>query len=385
MIYLDNASTTPIRKEVLQVMLPYYSKQFGNPSSIHQLGLNAKEAVENSRTKIATILNAKTEEIIFTSGGTESVNLAIQGVIIACKSKNKHIITSKIEHPSVLQTCKFVETLGVKVTYVSVNKDGLVNPRDIEKAITKNTILISIMYANNEIGTIQPIKEIAQTIQEHNKKNATNILFHSDACQAGLLPLNVTKLGVNLLTLNSSKMYGPKGIGLLYVKEGTKIKPLMYGGNQEFEMRGGTENVPGIIGFVKAFELIQQEKEKENKKLRALRDLFITKIQKKILYCRLNGNKTKRLSNNVNILIPDMEAEQIVKHLSIERIYISAGSACKANSIEPSHVLLAIGLSEKEANSSIRISIGKDTTKKDIGTFLKKFTIIVSSLKKNVY
>lgn len=372
-IYLDNAATTPVRKEVLLAMEPYFSEKYGNPSSMHQLGLEANYAVSESREKIANILNCASDEIIFTSGGTESVNFAIKGTAFAHKKGN--IITQKTEHHAVLHTCKWLETRGFEITYLNVDKFGLVNLKDVESAIKKDTILVSIMYANNEIGTIQPIKEIADICKR--KK----VLFHTDACQAaGYSDIDVKKLGIDLMTINGSKIYGPKGVGLLYVKKGVRLTPLIHGGGQEFGLRSGTENVPAIVGFAKALELAQKEKEIESKRLTILRDKLISELLK-IPNSRLNGHPTTRLPNNANISFYGVEGESVLLMLNEKGIFASTGSACSARSLEPSHVLLAIGLKHDWAHGSIRFSLGQTTSKTDIDHVLRVFPKIISDLR----
>lgn len=371
-IYLDHAATTYLDKTVLKEMIFCYKQIYANPSSLHQAGLIAKNTLNEAREKVAKILNCNPQEIIFTSGGTESINLAIKGVA----KKKGHIITTKIEHPAVLETCKFLEEQGHKITYLDVDKDGLINIKDLEKAITKNTILISIMYANNEIGTIEPIKEIAKIAQKHN------ISFHTDACQAGSLNLNVKQLNPDLMTLNGSKIYGPKGVGILYKKKGIKLHPLFYGGGQENNLRSGTQNLPGIIGFTKALELIQKNKTKENKRLTTLRDYFIKKTITEIPKTFLNGHPTKRLPNNANLSFLDVEGESILLYLNEKGIYISTGSACSSQKLEVSHVLDAIGLKHDVAHGSIRFSLGKRTTKQDLDYVIKQLKDIITSLRK---
>ena len=372
-IYLDNAATTPVRPEVLAVMEPYFSQKYGNPSSMHRLGLEASSAVSDSREKIAKILNCGTDEIIFTSGGTESVNLAIKGVAFA--KKKGHMITQKTEHHAVLHTCKWLEKQGFEVTYLDVDRFGLVYPYQVESAIKDDTILVSIMYANNEIGTVQPIKEIAKVCKK--KK----VLFHTDACQAaGYLNLDVKALGVDLLTINGSKICGPKGVGLLFVKKGTSIEPILHGGGQEFNLRSGTENVPAIVGFAKALELAQKEKDAEGKKLAKLRDTLINGLLK-IPNSRLNGHLTKRLPNNVNISFYGVEGESVLLMLNEKGIFASTGSACSAKSLEVSHVLNALGMSHAWAHGSIRFSLGRTTSKKDIDYVLQVFPKIISDLR----
>jgi len=372
-IYLDNAATTPVRKEVLEAMKPYFSKKYGNPSSMHKQGLLANAAISEAREKISKILNCNSKEIIFTSGGTESVNLAIKGVALA--KGEGHIIMQKTEHHAVLKTCEWLEKKGFAVTYLDVDEFGLVNPTDVKNAVRKDTILVTVMYANNEIGTIQPISEIGKICK------MKGVLFHTDACQAaGYLNLDVEKLNVDLMTINGSKIYGPKGSGLLFVKQGTKIEPGLHGGGQEFGLRSGTENVPSIVGFASALELAQKEKASESNKLSRLRDKLIFELLK-IPNTRLNGHPTRRLPNNINISYSGVEGESILLKLNELGIFASTGSACSAKDIKPSHVLLAIGLSHELAHGSIRFSLGRNTTKKDIDYVLKVLPKIISELR----
>lgn len=387
-IYLDYASSTPVRREVLQAMLPYFNKKYANPSSLHAAGREVEDAVEEARKKVAGILNCKSEEIIFTSGGTESINLAIKGIALRTNGRRKgHIITTKIEHPAAVETCKYLEKQGFQVSYLDVDKNGLVNPKDVEKAIKKSTVLISIIYANNEIGTIQPIRRIASVAGKHK------LPLHVDACQTGLLELNVKKLNVDLMTLNGSKIYGPKGIGVLYRKSNLQLEPLIHGGNQESTLRSGTEHVPGIVGFAKALALIQKDKNIIIKQQSSMRDYFIQRIQKNIPDTKLNGHPTSRLSNNINISFTGVEAESLLRYLSQEGIYASSGSACssnkkdyrtskKANKIEISRVLKAIGLSKEDALGSIRFTIGNGTTKRSMDHVVSVLKKIVISLRK---
>jgi len=374
-IYLDHAATTYLDSRVKKEMDKCYSDVYGNPGSLHSIGREANELVETSREIIAKILNCKPNEIIFTSGGTESINLAIKGV--AFKKEKGHIITSKVEHPAVIDTCKFLEKKGFSITYLNVDKFGLVNPKDVEKAIRRDTILISIMYANNEIGTVEPIKEIGR-IARRNK-----IIFHTDACQAaGALDLVVNQLNVDLMTLNGSKIYGPKGIGILYKSTGIKLEPLMHGGGQEFGLRSGTENVPGIIGITKALELSQEDKEKENARLIQLRDYLITSVLSKIEKSFLNGHPTKRLPNNVNISFLDVEGESVVLYLDHQGIEVSTGSACSSQKLEISHVLDAIGLIHDAAHGSIRFTLGHKTTKTELDYTVKVLEEIIENLRR---
>jgi len=381
-IYLDHAATTPIRQEVLEAIRPYFSDIFGNPSSFHSPGKIAKDAMETSRETIAKILNCRTSEIIFTAGGTESDNLAILGAARANRDKGKHIITSKIEHPAVLEACKKLERDGFEVTYLPVDKEGIVRLDELKKALRKDTILVSIMYANNEIGTIQPITEIAKILRDNTDKKKTCFpYFHTDACQAsGALELDVIKLNTDLLTFNGSKIYGPKGIGALYAKKGVKIEPLIYGGGQERKMRSGTENVPAIVGLAKALELAQAERGKENARLAKLRDYFIKEILKNIRGARLNGSALTRLPNNINISVPRVEGEAMVLYLDSYGIYVSTGSACSSASLLPSHVLLALGLSHDMAHNSLRFTLGRKTTKADLDYVLEVLPKIIKKL-----
>jgi cysteine desulfurase len=372
-IYFDNAATTPVRKEVFKAMKPYFSKSYGNPSSLHAKGLEARDAVEESRKTIAGILNCSTDELIFTSGGTESINLAIKGIAFA--RKKGHIITQKTEHDAVLETCKWLEKRGFDVTYLNVDEFGLVKPEHVEKHIRKDTILVSIMYANNEIGTIQPIKEIAEVCRKHK------VLFHTDACQAaGYLDIDVQNLGIDMMTINGSKIYGPKGIGLLFVKKGIEIEPLLHGGGQESGLRSGTENVPAIVGFAKALELAQKEKVTEVQRLTALQDRLVSGLQR-ISDSKLNGHPQKRLPNNVNISIYGIEGEAVLLMLNEKGICASTGSACSTKSLEPSHVLLALGMSHEMAHGSLRFSLGKHTKEKDISRLMKVLPGIVRKLR----
>ena len=362
-IYLDNAATTSVRSEVLQEMLPYFSEQYGNPSSIYPLGQTASDAVLDSRQTIADILGANPKEIFFTSGGTESDNWAIKGVArqALTKGKGKHLITSAIEHHAVLHTCQALEKEGFEVTYLPVDEDGLVDPQAFEEAIRPDTIMASIMYANNEIGTIQPIKELAEIAHAHN------ILFHTDAVQAFCHEaINVKDLGVDLLSASAHKIYGPKGVGLLYVRRGVKIQNLLDGGQQEAGRRPTTENVPGIVGFAKAAQLAYDEQASEHERQSKLRDHAIKRILDEIPYARLNGHPTKRLANNVNISFEFIEGEGMLLQLAFKGICVSSGSACTSGSLDPSHVLLAIGLKHEVAHGSMRMTTGRDTTLEDV-------------------
>ena len=375
-IYLDNAATTPTDARVLEAMLPFFSQMYGNPSSLHVFGQEAKHAIEEARYIVAQFIGAKQEEIIFTSGGTESNNSAIKGVAYARHDKGNHIITSKIEHHAVLEPCHFLEKQGFEVTYIPVDEFGLVDPADVKKAITGKTILISIMQANNEIGTIEPIAEIGKIAREKG------MYFHTDAVQTlGHIPINVSELNVDLLSASGHKLYGPKGVGILYVKKGIRMLPFMHGGDQEQGRRASTHNVPGIVGFGKAVELAKEEMAKEIEQLTLLRDKLIKGILDKIEYARLNGHPAERLPNNVNVSISYVEGESMLLNLDMEGIACSTGSACTSSSLEPSHVLAAIGLSHELAHGSLRFSLGRLTSEEDTDYVLKVLPGIVRKLR----
>lgn len=361
---------------VLEAMMPYFGPEFGNPSSIYAIAQRAKQALDEARSDVAEILGCTPEEIIFTSGGTESDNLAILGVARANKSKGNHIVTTKIEHHAVLHPCEVLEKEGFEVTYVEVEKNGIVDAEKLKAAIREDTILVSVMYANNEIGTIQPIGTIGRFCKKRD------IPFHTDACQAaGALDINVDRLKVSLLTLNGSKIYGPKGVGVLYIKKGINIQPLMYGGEQERRIRPGTENVAGIVGLAKALQLAQEESEKENKRLIALRDYLIKGIETRIPKVILNGDRVERLPNNVNVSILDIEGEALLLRLDMAGFAASSGSACTSGSLDPSHVILALGHPYEIAHGSLRFSLGKNTTKKDLDNLLEVLPKIVDDLR----
>jgi cysteine desulfurase len=375
-IYLDYAATTPTHPEVVKVMLPYFAEAFGNPSSIHYYGQEAKGAIEEARTEVANLIGARSEEIIFTSGGTEADNFALKGVAFANENRGNHIITTSIEHPAVMETARFLERRGFKVTYLPVDRYGLVDPDDVRKAITSKTVLISVMHANNEVGTIEPIAEIGKITQE------TGIYFHTDAVQTvGHIPVDVNELGIDLLAMSAHKLYGPKGIGALYIRKGAKLVSLMHGGEQERKRRASTENVPGIIGFGKAVEIARQEMSKEAERLTYLRNQLINGLLERIDHTRLNGHPTIRLSNNVNISVDFVEGESMLLNLDLEGICASTGSACSSQSLEPSHVLLAMGLSHEQAHGSLRFSLGKWTTEEEIKRVLDVLPRIVAKLR----
>ncbi|MCK5475899.1 MAG: cysteine desulfurase [Candidatus Pacebacteria bacterium] len=383
-IYLDYAASTPVDKEVLNEMMPYFSEKFGNPSSIHQIGQEATEAIDKARQQVADFLHCKTNEIIFTSGATESNNLAIKGLLRATQAENPHIITSAIEHHCVLNSCQIAQEDKIAdVSFVKVSKEGIIDPEDIKNAIKKDTILVSIMYGNNEVGTIQPIAEIGKMIKEMNKDRESNklpkIYFHTDAVQAiNYLDCNVELLGVDLLSLSGHKIHGPKGIGVLYVKNGTKIRSTQQGGEQEYNLRAGTHNVPGIIGIGKAISLVLKNKGK-TEEIKKLRDYMISEILKNIPNSRLNGSKEFRLPHNINISFKGVEGESLLMMLDQEGISVSTGSACSSASLAPSHVLSAMEVPPEIAHASIRFTLGKDTTKDDIDYTLK---ILIEKVKK---
>ena len=375
-IYLDHAATTPTHPEVVKAMLPFFSDAFGNPSSIYSYGQEAKGAVEEARTKVAELIGARSEEIVFTSGGTEADNLALKGLAYASEHKGNHIITTSIEHHAVLEACKFLEKRGLEITCLPVDKYGLVDPADVKKAITAKTILISVMHANNEVGTIEPVEEIGEIARK------AGAYFHTDAVQTvGHIPVNVDKLKVDLLSISGHKFYGPKGVGALYVRKGTKLVPLVHGGEHEKRRRAGTENVPAIVGLGKAVELAGQEMGREVERLTNLRDKLIRGLVGKIDSVHLNGHPTRRLPNNVNISIDFVEGESILLNLDLEGICASTGSACTSSSLEPSHVLLALGLPPEQAHGSLRFTLGRENTEADIGRVLEVLPGIVAKLR----
>ncbi|MFH1315064.1 MAG: cysteine desulfurase family protein [Candidatus Uhrbacteria bacterium] len=383
-IYLDHAATTPLDVRVQEAMKPYLQERYGNPSSFHSTGKLVKDDLDQARSKIAKLIGARTSEVIFTSGGTESDNLALLGFARKNQNKGKHIITTRIEHHAVLHTTKQLEKEGFEVTCLGVDQDGLIDPKQVVAAIRPETILISIIYANNEIGVIQPISEIGNIIEKYRRDNQSEYpVLHTDACQAaGALEIDVQKIHVDMMTLNGSKIYGPKGVGLLYKRRELKIEPLMYGGGQESGFRSGTENIAGIIGLTKALEMALDEQKKESDRLVKLRDRLIVGIKDKILKVRLNGHATKRLPNNVNMSIGDVEGEALLLYLDAQGIYCSTGSACTSTSLDPSHVLLALGLPAEVAHSSLRLTLGRSTTEKDVDYVLEVLPGIVEKLRK---
>lgn len=376
MIYLDNAATTKTAPEVVEAMLPYFSENYGNPSSIYTLGGTSKKAVNRAREIIAASLGAKTNEIYFTTGGTESDNWAIKSVAEAYKDKGKHIITSKIEHHAVLHTCEWLEKQGYEVTYVDVDENGIVKLDELKKAIRPDTILISVMFANNEIGTIEPIREIGEIARENG------ILFHTDAVQAyGHIPINVDEYHIDMLSASGHKFNGPKGVGFLYIRTGLKLRNFIHGGQQERGRRGGTENVPGIVGIGAAAERAFANLEERQNKETQLRDYLIAQIQEKIPYCRLNGDAVKRLPNNVNFSFQFIEGESLLILLDMQGICASSGSACTSGSLDPSHVLLAIGLPHEIAHGSLRLSLSEENTKEEIDKTVEALSGIVERLR----
>jgi len=375
-IYLDYAATTPVHPEVMKAMTPYYNDLYGNPSAIHHLGQESRIAIEQTRSSIAKLINSRDEEIIFTGSGTEADNFALKGLAIANGEKGNHIITSTIEHHAVLETCDFLEKQGCSVTYLKVDKHGLVDPDDVKKAITNKTIIISIMHANNEIGTIEPISEIGKIAKE------ADVYFHTDAVQTtGHVPIDVNKMNVDLLSMSAHKLYGPKGVGVLYIRKGIKITPFIHGGRQETGKRASTENVPGIVGLGKATEIARQEMAEEAIRITALRQRLIEGIQANIEDIILNGHPTTRLPNNVNIIVDFVDGEAMLLLLDQKGVCVSTGSACSSADLGASHVLLALGLSAYQAHGSLRFSLGKWTTEEDIDYVLEVLPQIVTRLR----
>ncbi len=375
-IYLDYAATTPTHPAVMKEMEAYFTDDFGNPSSIHSYGQQARGAVEEARARVAGLIGAQDKEIIFTGGGTEADNLAVKGMAYASEGQGNHIITSAIEHHAVLRTCQWLEKRGYRVTYLPVDKYGLVDTGDVSKAITDKTVLISVMSASNEVGTIQPVAEIGEIAQK------AGVCFHTDAVQAvGHIPVDVNELKVDLLSISAHKLYGPKGIGALYVRDGVRLVPLMHGGEQERGQRPSTENVPGIVGFGKAIELAGQEMTGEAERITKLRDKLISGIMAKIEGTCLNGHPVRRLPNNVNISVDVVDGEAMLLNLDLEGMCVSTGSACSSATDEPSHVLRAMGLSSEQASSSLRFSLGKWTADEDIERVLDVLPGIVGRLR----
>ena len=376
LIYLDNAATTKTAPEVVDAMLPYFTEHFGNPSSVYGFAAANKEVITKQREIIAKALGAKTEEIYFTAGGSESDNWALKATAEAYESKGKHIITTKIEHHAILHTGEYLQKRGYEVTYLDVDVNGIVSPEAVEAAIRPDTILVSVMFANNEIGSIQPIKEIGEIAHKHG------VLFHTDAVQAfGQVPINVDEMNIDMLSSSGHKLNGPKGIGLLYIRKGVKIRSFVHGGAQERKRRAGTENVPGIVGLGKAVELAMASMDQRMKQETELRDYAISRIEKEIPYCRLNGDRVKRLPNNINFSFQFVEGESLLIMLDMKGICASSGSACTSGSLDPSHVLLAIGLPHEIAHGSLRMTLGADTTKEDIDYTVDQLKEIVAHLR----
>ena len=374
-VYMDNAATTPVSPAVLEKMLPYFSECYGNANSIHSTGLDARKALNAARKKVATALNCNPEEVYFTSGGSESDNWALKGVAFANRKKGNHIITTAIEHHAILHTCEWLEKQGFEITYVPVDADGLVNPADVEAAITDKTILISIMAANNEIGTIEPIEEIAKIAHAHH------VLFHTDAVQAiGAIPVDVRAIGCDLLSLSGHKFHGPKGVGALYIKQGTRIDNLIHGGAQERGRRASTENVAGIVGMAEAIELATSNIPEKAARISALRDQLIDGLTA-LPYVRLNGHRTKRLPGNVNVSVRFIEGESLLLRLDLAGVAASSGSACTSGSLDPSHVLLAIGLPHEIAHGSLRLSLSDTTTQEEVDYVLSVLPGIIEYLR----
>lgn len=375
-IYLDNAATTKTSQEVVDAMLPYFTENYGNASSIYEVGQRSKEAITTAREDIAKVLGAKTEEIYFTAGGSEADNWALKAAFEAYSKKGNHIITTKIEHHAILHTCEYLEKKGAEITYLDVDENGLVNLDELQKAIRPETILISIMFANNEIGTIEPVKEIGMIAKEHG------VLFHTDAVQAfGQVPIDVDEMNIDMLSSSAHKINGPKGIGFLYIRKGVKIRSFVHGGAQERKRRAGTENVPGIVGYGVAAKRAAETMEVRTAKERELRDYFIDRVLKEIPYVKLNGDPVKRLPNNINLSFRFVEGESLLIMLDMKGIAASSGSACTSGSLDPSHVLLAIGLPHEIAHGSLRLTLGEDTTKEDLDYTLERLKEIIGKLR----
>ncbi len=375
-IYLDHAATTSTRPSVVEAMLPYFTEEFGNPSSIYEFAQNAKQAVDDARQTIANAIGAESAEVFFVSGGTEADNWAISGVIENYAKKGNHIITSKIEHHAVLHTCEYLEKKGCEVTYLDVDANGMISLEELENAIKENTVLITIMFANNEIGTVQPVKEIGAIAKKHN------VLFHTDAVQAFThIPINVNEMNIDLMSLSGHKIYGPKGIGALYIRKGVRMKAYIHGGAQERRRRGGTENVPAIVGFGKAVAEAMPKLESEASREANLRDYFIQKVIDTIPYVKLNGHPTHRLPNNANISFEFIEGESLLIMLDMKNVCASSGSACTSGSLDPSHVLLAIGLPHEIAHGSLRITLGEKTTQEELDYVADELVTIVKRLR----
>ena len=382
LIYMDYAATTPTRQEVVNTMLPYMTTHFGNPSSIYTLAQDARNAVDSARKTISQILGSRSSEIVFTSGGTESDNTAIKSVSFAMKHLGNHIITSMVEHHAVLHTCQQMEQFGFDVTYLPVDHNGQVRIEDLENSITENTVLVSIMYANNEIGTIQPIKDMVRTVKNKANELSKTIVFHTDAVQAvGHVDIDVTELGVDMLSMSAHKFYGPRGVGALYVKRGTPFESLLAGGGQERQRRSGTENVPGIVGMAHALQLTHTDRKHESLRISKMRDRVVTELSNSVENLVFNGHPINRLDNNVSVSFKGVEGEPVLMGLDFAGICASSGSACSSASVEPSHVLLAIGRSAEEAQGTLRITLGRDNSEEDIDYLLDVLPNLVNKLR----
>ena len=381
-VYLDNAGTTPMDPQVLEAMLPYFSSSYGNPSSLHSMGQEARCALDDARDRVAAVLKCRSREVVFTGSGTEADNAAVFGVATALQETGNHIITSGVEHHAVLHSCQHLETLGFDVTYLPVDSYGMIHPEDVYQAMNSRTTLVTVMYANNEIGTINPISEISQAVRQRAKELNRTIAFHTDAVQAaGYLDLDVGRLGVDLLSLSGHKFYGPKGTGVLFVRRGTPILPLILGGGQERERRSGTENIPGIVGLSVALQAADARREEASAHCTALRDRIIGHITNNISGSRLNGHPTERLPNNVNFSFQGVEGEPILLGLDMAGIAASSGSACSSGSLEPSHVLLALGQSAELARGSLRLTLGKNNTGDEIEYLIQRLTALLEQLR----
>ena len=381
-VYLDHAGTTPLDSKVLEAMIPYFSQHFGNPSSLHSVGQEARYALDEARERVAGVLNCRPREVVFTGGGTESDNAAIHGVATALHETGNHIVTSSVEHHAVLHACQYLESQGFEVTYLPVDADGMVQPEAVYNAINERTTLVTIMYGNNEIGTINPISEIAKAIKKRAEELSRTIIFHTDAVQAaGYLSLDVAELGVDLLSLSGHKFHGPKGTGVLYIKRGTPYLPLIHGGGQERERRSGTENIPGIIGLSLALDAANAAREETGQHCSALRDRIIESVLEQITGSRLNGHATQRLPNNANFSSTGVEGEPILLGLDMAGIAASSGSACSSGSLEPSHVLLALGQSAEIARGSLRLTLGRDNTEEEVEYLLEVLVDLVQRLR----
>ena len=377
MIYMDNSATSPVKEEVFNAMIPYLKEEFGNPSTFYKLGRDAKKAVEQAREQVARLINAETKEIIFTSGGTESDNMAIKGIAYKLEDKGKHIITTEIEHPAVLRTCEFLEARGFEVTYIPVQENGIIDVNDIKDAIREDTILISVMHANNEIGTIQPIVEVGKIAKEND------IVFHVDAVQSvGKIPVDVKEANIGLLSISSHKIYGPKGIGAIFIRKGVRLETLIHGGGQENGLRSGTENVPGIVGFGKAAELAYEHLDENIEKLTEIRDALIEKILDRVPESYLNGDRENRLPNNANFRFAAIEGEGLILRLDAKGINGATGSACSSKSLKASYVLSSLGLEDAEIHGSLRLSLGTENTIEDVDVVVDAIEEVVAGLRR---